>query len=254
MKASISTTRYCTVCQKVFKPTSNSQVRCEICQKEVVRLRKDTKPCVVCGTLFDTFNKKTRKYRITCNPSCRNSLVGRNPRTFTYPEKQCEQCKKVYKPISDHQKFCSHTCGSKNQYEKHNDRIKAYEKIRITKQRLGLNIRDEHLGQPTRIAKWLWDGKGKWCPKNPDIEVCVECNTNVYRHNGIGVCMYCYDKLRTRDEEAQKEAQRRSYQNQKERGKIFSRSEAKTWTKRAQNKEIPITPKIENILKNLEEL
>lgn len=212
--------------------------------------KRFTLTCVDCATEFETLTKTAQRC-LTCRQ--RHNAYKRH--TFNYPLKVCVQCQKEYKPISTQQKYCNSRCESKFLYHKHIEYHRERDRIRIRKQRLGLDIRDEHLSNPTKYQKWLWDGIGKWSVKYwPDIQECLECNTSVYKHAGNGLCEVCYNKLRERDAEMVKESQRKSYLKKKSLGKPSSRKESQVWIAKAKEQRIPITPKIANILDNLERL
>lgn len=207
--------------------------------------------CVKCEKEFTSKNPDAK----VCSVACRNRLNASAPKTVIYLPRSCEQCRKEYVPTMIRQKFCCQACFRKHDYAKHIDQKRAYDRIKIKKQRIGLNIRDEHLQTPSRHAKWLWDGIGKWSVKYwPEIQDCLECNTHVYRHNANGVCEYCYDKLRGRDDEKLKEWKKKAYEKKKAAGRPFSRQVSKEWIQRAKEQTIPITPKISNLLDNLENL
>lgn len=202
------------------------------------------------GTLIKSrvsASKRQKKSTISdkkyCSLLCRNRANARQPKTFNYPPQICEQCGKEYKPISTQQKYCSNSCAGKANYHRNYLTHQAYDRIRTRKTTIGYRIRDEHEKRATREAKWVWDGIGKWSWKYPDIDACVECNSTVYRHLANGVCMKCYNALRPRDEE--KVAQ------WKRKGKGSQIKVAHEWIEKATNEEIPITPKIDNLLTNL---
>jgi hypothetical protein len=245
----VATTKKCSSCSKEFNPGSNRQLLCEKCKEKQEHIKKNTIPCPVCGKMFYCFINY--KKCLTCGRTCANKLNASQPKKKVYPPQECLICKKVFTPKSDHAKFCSQRCVSKNGRLTRPEYYKERDRIKVRKQTIGIHIRDEHLGQPNKLAKWVWDGIGPWSRKYPDITECLECNTNVYRHNGNGVCDRCYDKLREKDEEKIKEYKRKSYERLKESGRPTSGVIAKTWIKKAQDREIPITPKINNLLNNL---
>lgn len=189
----------------------------------------------------------------TCSITCRNRLNARNSnKNRNYEPKPCEHCKAIFTPHSTHAKYCKTSCQSKASRLRNPEYYEKRDRIRVRKNTLGLNIRDEYLSSPTRTAKWLWDGEGKWSTKYwPDITECLECGTNAYKHIGNGICCRCYDKLRGRDEERLKKLKQNYYIRKKEEGKPSSYKEGKYWIEKAKKAEIPITPKIENILDNL---
>ena len=246
--------KHCSECGKVFSPTSNVQKRCPKCQEKAVKTQKATKPCKVCGTLF--YAKKNHgRIGVVCSTICRNSLNGRKKRTYTYPEQKCLHCATVFAPKSEHAKYCDDSCQGKASRLRNIDAYRERDRKKVRKQTLGLHIRDETLGQPNKQVKWLWDGEGKWSVKFwPDITECLECNTTVYRHNSNGVCERCYDQMRPRDPEEVKKWRKKAYDRAREKGKIFSGQQARNWIKSAQKREIPVTPKIQNILENIERM
>ena len=171
-------------------------------------------------------------------------------------KKICEQCGKEYEAVQPvQQKYCGMRCKKRSSYLKNIEAHKQADKIKIRKQTIGLAIRDEHLITPNDRTRWLWDGIGKWSVKYwPEIQECLECGTNIYKHSSNGICVRCYNILRSRDEEKMKKYKAEYYQKQKESGKAFSGQQARNWIKKAKNNEIPITPKISNLLDNLERL
>jgi len=56
-------------------------------------------------------------------------------------------------------------------------------------------VKNEVTESRTKINKSLWNGIGYWSRKYPEIDKCLECNTNVYKHQARGVCSHCYKKL-----------------------------------------------------------
>lgn len=209
--------------------------------------------CTVCGKGFLTFNPK----QITCSITCRQRLNGSKSAKVirSYGIRKCEYCSKEYTARSDHSKYCSETCRRTANYHRNIDRYRAYDRKRIRRTTIGLNIRNEHLQLKKKQAKWLWDGFGPWSQKYPDITDCVECNTHVFKHSGNGVCEYCHDKLRERDEERTKELKVEWYQRVKEAGTRPKYKEiANQWIGLAEDKKIPITPPINNLLDNLHQL
>lgn len=204
--------------------------------------------CAVC-------DNQARPGMMTCSLSCRQSLVASKKKPPESFPKICDLCGKEYPSKSPRSKWCSTACQARNNWLTHREYYKDRDRLKVTKQRIGLDIRDEHLQTPSDDAKWLWDGEGKWSVKYwPDIRDCLECNTHVYRHRAFGVCERCYDKLRTVDEEHKKQLHRDWYKKQKAAGAKSSQVKAKEWVRRAKDREIPVTPKIENLLENYENL
>lgn len=207
------------------------------------------KRCAVCENKVD-------KGRLTCSISCRNSLNARNSnKNRYYPPKICELCKKEYVPHSTHQRFCTEPCRRRGAYERNIGTYQKRDKKKIRANRIGLNIRDAHMQTPSKHAKWLWDGMGRWSVKYwPEIRECLECGLSLYKHRGNGVCEYCYDRNRSRTPEELKQVRKRAYEKAKAAGKKFSGQQAREWIKRAKERKIPISPTIQNLLDNLEEI
>lgn len=243
------------ICLKCGEPANKSG---DWCSKHRNYRTMANKPdihliCLKCGNGFVSKNPAAK----ACSVSCRNSLNGKkcNPLTRNYGERKCDACGKYFTIHAPHQVYCDTICLRKANYRRNVETYRARDKIKVSKQRIGLNIRDETLQTPSNDAKWLWDGVGRWSWKYwPDIQECLECNTSVYRHNSNGICDRCYDKLRPRDPEQQKEWKKKSYERARARGHKFSGQVSKEWIEKAKKKEIPITPKIENLLDNLERL
>lgn len=222
-------------------------------------MKTESVVCKVCEKIFlakEYGTGKARRMPVTCSISCRNALNGKNSNDKRdYGIRVCELCKKEFTAKTTFAKYCSRPCLQKSYRLAYPEREKARGRRKITRQQIGLKIRDEHLGQPTRDAKWLWDGIGKWSVKYwPDIQECLECNTNVYRHSCNGICEKCYDQLRPRDPEELKKWKKKAYEKAKALGKKFSADQSREWIEKAKNKKIPITPKIDNLLDNLERL
>ena len=219
-------------------------------------VKAHTKLCTVCKKPFYAKVYGSTRLKITCSISCRNSLNAKkqDKKSRNFGEEKCLTCGKYFTLHVTHQVYCSEACLSKAHYKRHADYYKERDRVKVSKNRIGLNIRDETLQTPSKDAKWLWDGLGRWSVKYPDITECLECNTSVYKHLGNGICAKCYDKLRPRDDEEVKEWRKKSYERAKAKGYKPSRTVAKEWISKAKNKEIPITPKIENLLTNLEKL
>ena len=210
--------------------------------------------CLWCKKEFISHTSKGR-WTVTCGRSCTNRLnASKSNVNRNFGEITCPICKKVFISRAKNQVYCTKSCQLKAMYSRNIESHRKRDRIKISKQRIGLNIRDEHLQQPTPIAKWIWNGVGRWAPHFPDVDYCLECNTTTYQHESNGICAYCYDKLRPRDEEKVKEWKKRSYERAKLSGHKFSRTVAKEWIERAQKEEIPITPKISNLLDNLQKL
>jgi len=99
----------------------------------------------------------------------------------------------------------------------------------------------------------LWSGRGVW---NINYDVCVECGQNIYKYKANGLCRKCYRRLHyenNRKHELER-ATKWETKHQKRRNEYKSarRSEARTFIKKANTGEIPMTPKIENLLKAIE--
>lgn len=251
--------RQCIDCSKNFLATSNVQKRCPKCQAKNVDRQKNTKPCPICGNPFYArmIVGQTNRRIVTCGRKCANTLNGRINSNVNrnYGKARCDYCQKYFTKRAPHQTHCNETCRSRDSQRRNIETRRKHDRIKVTRQRIGLNIRDETLQTPSKEAKWLWDGIGRWSVKYwPDITECLECNTNVYEHGGNGICKRCYDKMRPRDPEKVKEWQKKSYERLKEKGHIFSRKESRNWIEKAKKKEIPMTPKIDNLLDNLERL
>lgn len=209
------------------------------------------KVCPVCNRGFVTEKEK----QIVCSISCRQILAGRSSnKNRKYGVRVCLQCKKTYEVHSLHQKYCSYSCLHKSSYQRNIETHRARDRKRSKRLTIGLNIKNEHEQIKTRRARWLWDGIGIWSQKYPDIDNCLECNTHVYRHSGNGVCEYCWNKLRSRDEEAVKKIKEEWYQKARARGHIFSKQVSESYIYQAEHKQIPITPVINNLLDNLHQL
>lgn len=189
--------------------------------------------------------------------SCANRINGmkQDQKMRNYGEARCDVCGKFFTKKAPHQTHCGPKCVSKFGYDHNAEYYRERDRIKVTKQRIGLDIRDEAMKTPSKDAKWLWDGIGKWSVKYwPDIQECLECNTSVYRHNAFGVCERCYDKLRPRDPAQVREWQKKSYEAAKAKGWKPSSKVAREWIAKAKEGKIPVTPKIGNLLDNLERL
>ena len=53
-------------------------------------------------------------------------------------------------------------------------------------------LKNEVMKEPTTNIKILWDGEGKWSKEN---DFCINCNSNIYKHNSNGLCKKCYMKI-----------------------------------------------------------
>lgn len=208
--------------------------------------------CAECGKEFAASNPLQQ----TCSILCRNRFNAKKPRVFNYPTKQCEWCGEGYAPQHTQQKYCSVRCQQRAAYYRNIETHRAYDRIKTRKTTIGYRIRDEHLQKPTREAKWVWDGIGLWSKKYPDIDRCLECNSTVYRHRANGVCAKCWNDLRTRDRLVYNEQKREKYRADVEAEVYKGRrlAEAAEWIGKAEDKEIPITPKIDNLLDNYHEI
>jgi hypothetical protein len=60
----------------------------------------------------------------------------RNSKKYiTFKKKECEQCKKVYSPETDEDKYCGYTCGENAKTDRYNDRKWAQEKKKLAEDR-----------------------------------------------------------------------------------------------------------------------
>lgn len=212
--------------------------------------------CPVCNTTFNPVRPSGYVAK-TCSRVCAQRMNARkqDQTKRNYGIAPCAVCSKEFVKKAEHAKYCSQVCLRKAHYLNLSSEQKQ-KKVRkkVTKQKIGLHIRDEYLKTPKQEAKWLWDGLGRWSVKYwPDIRECLECNTTVYRHAAHGVCERCYSQLKNKDAEALKELKQRSYQKARAKGTTSSQV-AKMWIEKAKAKEIPITPITQNLLDNLENL
>lgn len=217
---------------------------------------KDKRPlhdctCEKCGKVFSHVNSLARFCSFGCRNSANSALADK--KAFDYGTRKCEVCGKEFTARSSQSKYCGRPCLGRANYIRNIDTFRERDRIRTRKTSIGYRIRDEHLQKNNRIAKWVWDGIGPWSWKHPDIDRCVECNSTVYKHCGNGVCAKCFDQMRYRDQEKLDEFKRAWYvANKENRGS--QKKIAQEWIDKARNVEIPITPKIDNLLLNLEEI
>jgi len=208
-------------------------------------------PCAECGTLC---------VGKTCSVTCRNRWIAKNHRPSDFGLRDCAVCGAEFRAAKKNQLYCSMRCQHKRNAEAYKD-TDWYREMKerssnkkVSRQRIGLNIRDSHLQIPSRDAKWLWDGVGKWSVKYwPEIQECLECGTNVYRHESHGICERCYSLMKPKDPEQVRKWQRKSYEKAKSVRRL-SAQQSKDWIAKAKAKEIEITPTIGNLLENLERL
>lgn len=166
-------------------------------------------------------------------------------------QKRCNVCQKVWS-VDKFPRNCKsgdgfgYTCKSCASVVK---KESGSSRRMVKKRRLGQLILDEVQGKPTKKLKMVWDGKGLWCQKYPEIDVCVECNTNIFRHHGRGVCKKCKQELYNRGylrkyNEENKErvnAQKRAL-GKKRREKI------KQTIQDAIDGKIPMTPRLQHLI------
>lgn len=211
----------------------------------------NAKVCPVCGNGFVTENPK----QMTCSVKCRQTLNGRKNLNIGYRAvRQCQQCGTEYEAKSEGAKYCSKACVSRAWYRRNKEARQAYDRKKIRRVTIGLNIRNEHLQRAAPQSKWLWDGTGPWSRDHRDVTDCLECNTHVFRHKGNGVCEYCWDRLRSRDPERMRVLKTEWARRKSASGGPGPKAEAESWIGLAEAKKIPITPKIGNLLDNLHAL
>jgi len=212
--------------------------------------------CMVCG---DDFAPKTINHTY-CSTSCVNK-ARRMRRNGTLPldterTANCPICGVEF-TTSQPFKVCCCNRHAQQYYRQNNPQaVKAKDRRKVRKTTIGLHIRDEVIG-PRKAAEnyWLWDGNGLWTMKYwPEITACKLCKTTVYRHYGQGVCHKCADALKkyTDDPEVRKKYARDWYVRAKAQGYQSSDKVARGWINKARNREIQITPTINNLLKNLQ--
>lgn len=140
-------------------------------------------------------------------------------------------------------------------------RQKKYEKkyySKVSKKvEIGKALKDEIMGQPTKKNKSLWNGKGHW---HRDFFACLECNTTIYRHEARGLCKKCYERLRYENNlEKERAAGRSRYRKNRDhritQAVEYKRSrvrEAEKFIELAKSDKTEKTPKIDNLLNNLD--
>ena len=113
-------------------------------------------------------------------------------------------------------------------------------------------IKNEVLRLPTIGTKGLWDGRGDWSKK---YDVCVECNTNIYKHHGNGLCEKCRRKLyMTVYLKKYRELNKEKLRKQARRKGLKHRTLCKRVFDAVLSGEVPMTDKIENLLSNYEKI
>ncbi len=130
--------------------------------------------------------------------------------------------------------------------------------IRI-RRKLRVMVKNEAFKQPTKTVKGLWDGQGRW---SRIYEVCVECNTNIYKHASCGLCRVCYSSLSlsAKDKEEMEEMKKKwndRYKNmteqqkeQKNKGRRDRWNEETKILSKIEKGEIARTSVIDNLLDN----
>jgi len=125
-----------------------------------------------------------------------------------------------------------------------------------TKHRIKSLIKNEVIKTPITNLKMAWDGIGFWAKKYNE---CVECHLNLFKHQGLGMCMKCYESFRnsTRDKEKNKVNCREYYKKNSKKlleQQKSTRSLANRIFDQIKNNEIEITPKLENLVSNHEKI
>jgi len=130
---------------------------------------------------------------------------------------------------------------------------KQFEKDKLLN-KLKTAIKNETIYTPTKHNKSLWNGVGRWVEKYPDIDRCVECDSNLYRHGGHGACIKCM-RTASKDEHKRKMTVDKNY-----REKFLSKQRKQAKARRVKINEIyekalageyKENKKIENILNNI---
>lgn len=127
----------------------------------------------------------------------------------------------------------------------------------FAKIRIGRLIKDELMLNPKSENKSLWNGIGKW---HHEFFDCLECNTTIYKHKANGVCRKCYRKLYYDNNHLKEKGYTKQYrkenpekvQETKNKWRKRARAEADKFIDIAKNKKADVTPKIKNLLNNLE--
>jgi len=78
-----------------------------------------------------------------------------------------------------------------NKWNKESEKWQKYLERKKKKVRVWNMIKNEVCQNPTTISKSLWDWQGRWSMRN---DACVECNSNMYKHDWWWLCVPCYRK------------------------------------------------------------
>jgi len=101
---------------------------------------------------------------------------------------------------------------------------------------------------PNKHQRQIWNGIGRWSRK---YEQCVECNTTLYRHNGLGLCYVCYTHLQLPSNPSYRKSEQKrnkdyyKLRNERRKNKFQKAMEL------IKKGEIEVDSKINNILNNL---
>lgn len=123
------------------------------------------------------------------------------------------------------------------------------------KKKIKTIVKNKIIATPKKECKRLWNGNGIWA-RNYDR--CEECLTNIYQHEGKGLCVVCYQKLNRKEPtEKDKEYRKKWYQENRERmlEKAKKRRELEDRLfKKALAGEINIDDETQNVINNYHEL
>lgn len=129
----------------------------------------------------------------------------------------------------------------------------------LIKQQIGVSIKEEVLKLPTNNSKKLWSGRGLW---SKYYDRCSECTLTMYKHKGNGVCIKCYEKIRydMRQDQVKEQLEKLRKENPEKYKEINRenaskrRSETQKFMEMIKHDPSLKTPKINNLLKILNEL
>lgn len=105
---------------------------------------------------------------------------------YNYPNKNCKDCFKQFKPMSNIQKFCSLTCQNRDRRKRHKEQIYAYNKMYENKHPEKVMIwKKKTTTRPEYIEnKKLWEKEYR---KNPEVKNKKRIRANNYYHKNIDV-------------------------------------------------------------------
>lgn len=203
--------------------------------------KKGLKKCTICGEV-----KSLKKDFYTDS--------SKNYGGASHYSPQCRACRLTIQHIKWHSDKEYHRSRQKEARERNKEHYHEYRKEYYDKKVSAVEkkktlMKNEVLKENTKKLKIVWNGIGRW---SREYDHCENCQTTLYEYAAKGLCKHCWQKL---SREANAEEHRRNLREYRKKNKEkylqkqtqYRSMKEKIW-KKALNREIPVTPKMENII------